>query len=137
MTRAVWLVLAGIASVQLGAAAALDRVHQVRGGLLGEPGKPSQRSRSQVEQLGELVHEAVLDQRVRGLLAQPRDVERAARPEMADPTLHLRGTAEAVGADGERAALLDRTAARGALARHLERLPTLLPRLVNALAPRR
>ncbi len=82
-----------------------ERGDQLLRRLLGEARQAEQLLLPQVEEVGQLPHEPLGDQQLGGLVAQPLDVERAARGEVDDAAGELRRALEGVRTDGEGAAL--------------------------------
>ena len=108
---------------QRGLLAALELRQQVLGRLLAHALEADQRRLVEVVEIGEVAHQAALDQLVDQLLAEPLDVHRAARPEEAQRLLDARRAGDVQAAIGDLVLLPDDVgAADGAVRRHAERL---------------
>src|SRR5262249_12647397 len=80
----------------------VQRVEQVLRGLVREAVQRGERREAEIEQVRRRAHEALLDELVDDLFAEPVDVERAALRKVPQRLLALRGTEEAAGAARDR-----------------------------------
>src|SRR3954447_23637378 len=116
-----------------GGAGLLQGVHQLVGRFLGEPLQLHELLGADLEEVGELLHQPLSHEELGGLVPQPLDVQGVARGEVDDAAGELRRALEAVGADGERAALNQLGATGGADVRHLPLGGALVAGLLDAL----
>jgi hypothetical protein len=118
---------------QLRARGALDRVHKVARGCLGEPLELDEPVGAQLEDVGQALHHA-LDHELPGrLLAESFDVETGPRREVPDPAGELRRAAEPVGAEDLRPVRDEARATGRANFGHPERLAALAAFLLDPL----